>query len=45
MLIVILLPAGTGSTVVSPASFPMTSEVSSALYFGIRATWGHQNDH
>ena len=29
-----LLPAGIGTTIVSPASFPMTRDVSSVLYFG-----------
>ena len=35
-----LAPAGTCITVVSPAGFPTTKEVSSALYFGITATCG-----
>ena len=40
-----LLPAGIGTTVVSPASFPMTREVSSALHFGITGTWVITDDH
>ena len=38
-----LVPAGTGTTVVSQASFPMTREVSSALYFVIIATYVNVN--
>ena len=36
---VTLPPAGTGTVIVSPASFPMTREVSSVLYFGIAAAY------
>jgi len=34
-------PAGIGSTVVSPAPFPMTRVVSSALYFGMIYAWDY----
>ena len=41
MLRVNLVPAGTGSEVVSPASFPTTSTVSSALRFGTTGAWNN----
>jgi hypothetical protein len=41
----ISVPAGIRNTVVSPASFPTTSAVSSALDFGTAGAWSDRANH